>query len=161
MALGTPAINARFFRRGFSARVGEFDLRYRIAADCEWQLRAALRAPREVVLDAPVYQYRQHDDSMTQDRAGQNASRYRQEHLAIAAEYLHRSDLPPDARETLRVWHTQESSSEVHAAALRLDLRAIVANARRGWREDARWPLACLRSGVRGLAERAGIRQPS
>ena len=154
LTLGTPAINARFFRRSFRERVGECDLRYRIAADRDWLLRAALLTPREVVIDAPVYQYRQHDDSLTLDRAGQNASRSRQEHLAIAEEYLRRSDLPPGARAALRSWHTRESSSEVHAAALRLDWRALAANARRGWRVDAAWPIACLRTGLRGLVER-------
>lgn len=161
VTLGIAAINARFFRRSFCARVGEFYLRHRIAADREWLLRAALLAPREAVIDAPVYQYRQHDDSMTLDRAGQNVSRYRREHLEIAEEYLRRSDLPPAARAILRAWHTRESSSEVHGAAWRLDWRAMLANARRGWRVDAGWPLACLRTGLRGLAERAGFRQSS
>ena len=161
LTLGTPAINARFFRRSFRERVGEFDLRYRIAADREWLLRAALLAPREAVIDTLVYQYREHDDSLTLDRAGLNASRSRQEHLAIAEEFLGRSDLDPAARATLRAWHTSESSSEAHAAALRLDLRALIATARRGWSVDAGWPLACLRTGLRGLAERAGFGQPS
>ena len=161
VTLVTPAINARFFRRAFCKRVGEFDLRYRIAADREWLLRAALLAPREVVIDKPVYEYQQHGDSMTLDRAGKNASHFRQEHLEIAEEYLRRNDLPPGACATLRAWHTRESSSEVHAAALRLDWRALAANARRGWRHDSAWPLACLRTGLRGLAERAGFRQPS
>ena len=158
LTLGTPAINARFFRRSFCERVGEFDLRYRIAADREWLLRAALLAPREAVIDTLIYQYREHDDSMTLDRAGLNASRSRQEHLAIAEEFLARSELNPAA---LRAWHTRESSSEAHAAALRLDLRALIATARRGWSVDAGWPLACLRTGLRGLAERAGFGQPS
>ena len=161
VTLVTPAINARFFRRDFCERVGEFDLRYRIAADREWLLRAALLAPREVVLEDSVYEYRQHADSMTLDRAGHNASRFRQEHLEIAELYLRRNDLPPGARETLRAWHTRESSSEVHAAALQLDWRALAANTHRGWRYDSAWPLACLRTGLRGLAERAGFRQPS
>lgn len=161
VTLVTPAINARFFRRSFCTRVGECDLRYRIAADREWLLRAALLAPREVVIDAPVYHYRQHGDSMTLDRAGQNASRYRQEHLAIAEEYLRRRDLPTGARAILREWHTRESSTEVHAAIWRGDWRAFAANSRRGWGHDAAWPVACLRMGLRGLAERAGFGQPS
>ena len=157
VTLGTPAINARFFRRSFRERTGECDLRHGIAADREWLLRAALLAPREAVLDTPVYQYRQHAGSLTLDRAGQNISRYRQEHLAIAEEYLGRGGLAPETRAILREWHTRESSSEVHAAALRLDLRAMLANARRGWRVDAGWPLACVRTGLRGLFERAGF----
>ena len=158
---GQGAINARFFRRSLIERVGFFDLRYRIAADREWLLRAALLEPRETWIERIVCRYREHDESMTFDRAKLNAARYRQEHLAIAEEYLRKPEIVAATRRTLRRWHQRESVCEAQQALLRGEFSAALAHTRRGCRISAGWPLAYVVDGSRGLAERMGLWKPS
>jgi glycosyltransferase len=108
ITLGNPLPNARFYRRTLIERTGKFDLRYRLAADRDWLLRMARLAPREVVLEQPVYRYRRHAGSLTINDHDQLAEPLWRESIAIAGEWLAKNDLAADQRAILGAWRRQQ-----------------------------------------------------
>ena len=137
-----PLLNARFFRRAWLARVGDFDTSYAIAADRAWMLRVCLEAPRERVIPEVIYRYRAHDGSLTLDRAQRHLRLARTEHVRIAEATLER--LPDDhlARGEIERFHAWEClcASILCARGGRAD--ESLAYLRRGIARDPRWPVA-------------------
>lgn len=142
MLRGNPVINARFFRRSFMERVGEFNQGFPIAGDREWLIRAALARPRQTVIAALVYRYRQHEGSLTVHETDRNVARYRAEHVAIAEKQLCRGDVVRADRRELRTFHARESAALATLQLTSGQLRGAWEWARRGWRVSSCWPLA-------------------
>src|SRR5688572_5778875 len=141
MLRGNPVINARFFRRDFVARIGEFDQSFPIAGDREWLIRAALARPRQAVIDQLVYRYRQHEGSLTVHETSRNVGRYRAEHVAIAEKLLADPALrDPDAR-ALRGFHTRESAALAAESCFAGKFAETKSWARRGCQKNQLWPL--------------------
>jgi glycosyltransferase involved in cell wall biosynthesis len=142
---GSPNINARFFRRSFVERVGEFDLAYSISADREWLLRAVLLNPRQEMINRLAYRYREHGDSLTVHSTGRNVTRYRSEHAALAEKHLGGNALKSDQRRLLQSFHRRESAT-IAAQELRAgnfpELRMWTA---RGLRQSPLWPFTFAR----------------
>jgi glycosyltransferase involved in cell wall biosynthesis len=142
---GSPNINARFFRRSFVERVGQFDLAYSIAADREWLLRAALLEPTQRILKQVVYRYREHSDSLTVHATNRNVTRYRSEHVAFAEKHLATNALSPEQRSLLQSFHRRESAT-IAAQELRSgnfpELREWIT---RGLRHSLLWPFTFAR----------------
>jgi hypothetical protein len=136
--VGAPLPNARFFRRGFYERVGLYETAYRVAADREFLLRAALAEPCALEVEQLFYRYCEHEGSLTFNRDPVCEARWRDEYLAIAEKYLRRPGLPEEARRCLRRWHLRESAQ----AALRTRRWSYV---QRGLRWNASWPWMFLR----------------
>jgi glycosyltransferase involved in cell wall biosynthesis len=137
--------NARFFHRRVYEHVGFNDVRYRISSDRDFLMRVALSQPRAVLLERVVYQYRMHAGSLTINEDDPHSERMRDEFLAIAEEYLARSDLPAEARHCCVRWHERESA---HAALRTLragDWPQFRNYARRGLRVRATWPVMFVR----------------
>lgn len=120
---GMPAINARFFRRDFLIRIGEFDTTYRIAADRDLLVRAALARPRTVFLPQVVYRYRSHAGSLTVHESDRNAALIRAEHVTLAEKHLTAARSPE-----LAAFHRRESAT--------LAVDALIA---RRWSEARKW----------------------
>ncbi len=108
ITLGNPLPNARFYRRGLVQCTGEFDLRYRLAADRDWLLRMVRLAPREVVLPQTVYRYRRHAGSLTINDHDHLAEPLWRESIAIADEWLARDDLAVELRAVLCAWRRRQ-----------------------------------------------------
>lgn len=103
--LGSPLINAKFMRRAFLLEsVGLFDLRYRLAADVEHLLRAALVRPRVAILTIVGHHYMEHAGSLTINAAGNNGRRAAEECLAIADAKLAETGVPRRVRKLMRAW---------------------------------------------------------
>lgn len=103
--LGSPLLNAKFFLRAFLVdRVGQFDLRYRLAADADLLLRAALANPRVAVLPIVGHHYIEHAGSLTINAAGKNGRRAAEECLAIADAKLADGGLPRRVAAKMRAW---------------------------------------------------------
>jgi glycosyltransferase involved in cell wall biosynthesis len=149
---GAPVINARFFRKSLFARIGNFDIRYRTAADREWLIRAKLAAMPVVALDAPVYEYRAHDGSLTLNAGHSNAARIRDEHLEIIKSYLE------DGRAfaLMRRWHAWEISCKIMSSLAVGDLSLAYSAARQANMIDAVWPARFLRQLPSRIADRLG-----
>lgn len=145
VALGAPNPNARFLRRSVYERVGYCETRYRVASDRDFLLRVALANPRAAILDAVVYRYRWHGESLTfaNDPAGD--AKVRDEYLDIAERFLARDDLPEDARAALQRWHQRESATSATQLLLAGKLRGCSGYARRGVRMSAGWPVMFAR----------------
>ena len=142
---GSPNINARFFRRSFVERVGEFDLSYSIAADREWLLRAALLNPVQRFVQQTVYRYREHEDSLTVHATDRNVARYRSEHAALAEKHLAQSSLSPGQRRLLLSFHRRETAT-LAARALRMgEMPGFREWCRRGMQQSGWWPLTFAR----------------
>lgn len=138
---GNPVINARFFRRRFLARVGEFDQSFPIAGDREWLIRAALARPQQAVIDTFVYRYRQHEGSLTIHETSRNVARYRAEHVAIAEKLLAEPTLTRSEAHALRGFHTRESAALAAQSCFAGQFEETKSWARRGCRKNQLWPL--------------------
>ena len=141
MLRGVSVFNARFFRRSFALRVGPFDLAYRIAADRDFLVRAALARPRSIVVPQMVYRYRSHAGSLTVHESDRNAALIRSEHVALAEKHLAHPLARADRAE-LTALHRRESAAlavEALAAGRWSEMRAW---ARRGCAASALWPCA-------------------
>jgi glycosyltransferase involved in cell wall biosynthesis len=136
---GAPLINARLYRKSFMARIGGFDARHTIAADRDWLIRAKLAGMRIAAIDAALYEYREHAGSLTLNRARVNAEKIRDQHLAIAAQYMN----DPRAAAVMRRWHAWETGRKA-LRSLAGDPATTVRTARRGFAENAFWPLRFL-----------------
>ena len=143
--VGVPITNARFFHRRVYERVGYTDLRYRIAADRDFLLRVALTEPRAVLLDRVIYQYRMHPGSLTINRDEAAAAKVRDEYLAIAEDFLAKSELPEEARRCCRQWHERESALAALRALQGGAWTRFRYYARRGLRTNAAWPVMLAR----------------
>jgi glycosyltransferase len=142
---GSPNINARFFRRSFVDRVGEFDLSYPIASDREWLLRAALLNPEQRIVNRTVYWYREHGGSLTIHSTDRNVMRYRSEHAAIAEKHLANDNLSPVQRRFLQSFHRRESAT-LAAQELRAgNFPELRMWASRGLRQSVLWPFTFAR----------------
>ncbi len=118
---GVPITNARFFRRTLYERVGDYDLRYPIAADRDFLMRVLVVGARRTALPGIVYRYRSHAGSLTM-QAGAVSERVLREYVAIAVDRWRehvKADGPPRVQALYRRWHAWAS-----AALLRARLRA-------------------------------------
>lgn len=134
LTLGSPAFNARFFRRRLFDRVGLFDNRYRIAADRDFLIRARLAGVRSQAMPRVVYLYRQHEGSRTLDPSRRARIEIAREHVRMVAAYLSSASLTPCARRHLRRLHAFET------------LKLVLHGIRRGrWGLSARSLAAAVR----------------
>jgi glycosyltransferase involved in cell wall biosynthesis len=139
---GTPLINARFFRRTWLERVGEFDLHFPVAADREWLLRVCLARPREKGVERVVYRYLQHEGSLTFNTGQAAYLRCCEEHVAIAEKHLRAGVFAPEVLRALKRFHTRESVTAAGLLWRQRRLEPVLEMARRGLAQTRFWPLA-------------------
>ena len=108
VTMGSPAINARFFRRSLYDRVGSYDIRYKVAGDREFLLRALRAGVRGRAVEQMVYRYRMHGQSLTLNRRHGTRQPWRREQLEICRDHLDHGGLPPQARREYLSWHAWE-----------------------------------------------------
>lgn len=158
---GVPAINARAFRKSFVTRVGSFDTSYRIASDRDFLLRACALSPRTKAIDALVYRYRSHDDSLTVHDSERNARLIREEHVRMAESLLHVLTDHRDATNELVSLHRRESASLAIDYLTAGDAASFHRFAVRGLRVSLLWPFTAMRRMVGHLLGRSsGYRLP-
>jgi glycosyltransferase involved in cell wall biosynthesis len=150
--LGTPAINAWFFRAAAFTRLGSFDADFRIAGDREFLLRFALGNMPYVELGRLVCCYRKHLASLT--FAGNEPIWYSvlREHHRMTSMYLQRSDLDGRARELLKRARSRDSLQGAIYSGRRGEMREFFFHAAAGTRHDLLWPLRLARRAARELS---------
>jgi glycosyltransferase involved in cell wall biosynthesis len=135
-----PLINARFFRRPIFDRVGLFDIRFAVAGDREFLLRAALANEIATPVPGILYRYRHHAGSLT--IGGSDAwNRIADDHMYLAEESMGRASRSASAARELRRFHAQSVLMGMIGAARRGDMGAALACAKRGARLNAWWPV--------------------
>jgi len=151
VTLGVPITNARFFRRNWYRHAGLYDLRYRLAADRDFLIRAMMLGMRTVPLERTIYQYRLHPGSLTLNANVRHNRRLHDEYRAMARGYMTRPDSPEPLRLMARRWFAVETVRRLTQQA-----------SKKNWPEfretfwDARdfvpsWPALCVREGLHRL----------
>ncbi len=110
VTLGVPITNARFFRRSWYRHAGLYDLRYRLAADRDFLIRAMILGMRTVPLERMVYQYRLHAGSLTLNADVRQNRRLHDEYRALARGCITRPDSPEPLRRMACRWFSVETA---------------------------------------------------
>ena len=140
LLFGIPIINARFFRRALFDRIGLFDARYKLVADREFLLRAALAGELTASLPEVVYEYRSHAGSLT--IGGVRTRRRLAEDYALLTEsWLRRSALPVNLRKNLKRLHAKSLLVIAATSILDRDPSAFANCLERGREVNAWWPV--------------------
>jgi glycosyltransferase involved in cell wall biosynthesis len=105
---GVPITNARFFRRSWYARAGEYGMRYRIAADREFLIRSLVLGMRTVPLAPIVYRYRLHAGSLTLNDDAPKNRVLLDEYLDLAGRLMAAPEVPNGLRCAACAWYAQE-----------------------------------------------------
>jgi len=116
--LGTPIINAWFFRKRFYEKHGMYDLRYPMAADRDLLIRLALADVKYLPIDLAVYRYRHHEGSLTiNDHRKPWMRNLQDEFLNMSEYYLSAYPDDPGLTRLFRRWHDVAGLEKVIATA--------------------------------------------
>jgi len=140
-----PAItNARFFRKRVYENVGFYETRFRIAADREFLLRAALAGIESVGIPTVVYHYRAHSGSLTFQPDSPNRLRMLNEFLEIAEAHLGPTGTRDRAEPYCRTWHARTTAEAVLRALRERNYKAALNYAQRGRAVTSLWPVTFM-----------------
>ena len=110
--LGTPLLNSKFFNHQYLIKnIGEFNTKFKIAADADLLFRAALKNPRLAVLPFISYHYIEHAGSITINADGNNGMQAARECLNISEFHLERANISKKVIKVLRAWHADKEIS--------------------------------------------------
>ena len=154
VAGGTPIINAWFFRRAVFARLGLFDIQYRIAADREFLLRLALTGIEFQPVERIFYHYQSHPGSLTNTPVPDPEMPQIAENIKIAGTYLDHPGTPSRARGTLLTWHGELVTRQVVHSLLAMDFGRAAGYIRVGWSRNPAWPLVFTKALFAGVFRR-------
>jgi glycosyltransferase involved in cell wall biosynthesis len=149
--LGTPILNARFFRRSWYRRAGLYDARFRLTADRDFLIRSLILGMRSVPLQRVLVELRQ-APALPAAASERRTRRFHDESRTLARSYLIRADSPEPLRQIARRWFSIETAH-----------RLTVLARRQAWSEfnttfwDARevlpgWPVSLVREGLYRLS---------
>jgi glycosyltransferase involved in cell wall biosynthesis len=153
VTLGFPNINARFFRRSVFEIVGLFNANYKLSADREFLLRAAMVDLPDCPEEQLVYRYRWHAESLTMNGGNQSLLVAVREAILIADIYSQLATTSPADRLTLLSWRRELQATAFMAVALRSPAQAV-GMALHAVAEDPRWLLELIRCGSLALGRR-------
>jgi len=137
--MGATYFNAWFFRRSLVEQLGAFDTRYRIVGDRDFMLRFTARSPKYEIVDAVVYEYRWHPDSLTFTNVLHNRTNTVDELVGMIDDYLKSRKLPDTTLAMLRAKRRQVTSEMAIRYLKARDLRRAVSYALIGSRNDLSW----------------------
>src|SRR6516165_4599434 len=153
--LGIPNINARFFRRCVFEMVGVFDTSYKLSADREFLLRAALIDIPDVANKQLFYRYRWHADSLTMNAGSDSLLAAINEGILISDIYSDLATTKPADRLTLITWRRELLATAFMAHAVqRRPVRALDL-AKQALRDDPRWMIDLFRCGTLAVGRRS------
>ena len=153
VTLGIPNINARFFRQSVFEIVGDFNAEYKLSADREFLLRAAMVEIADRAREELVYRYRWHADSLTMNRGNESLLLAVTEAILIAEIYSELAMTSPADRLTLLDWRRELFATAFMACALQRPAQALEL-AVHAVNDDPRWLLDLLRCGTLAVGRR-------
>jgi len=142
IALGEPMLNARAIRKSLFKKAGPFDLAYTLASDRDFLLKLTTLQPPAATIESPTYRYRWHEGSRTMNAGNSLSRRLTAENLAIARKHLSDPSLAAEDKNTLRVWHSRQSTQAALCAFEALRPLAVIQAALRATRINPAWPPA-------------------
>jgi len=165
---GHPVTNAWFFRREVFSRVGPMNPGYRLAADREFLIRAALAGVRPAMIPLPLYLYRQHPESATispedSRQASRGARRLLvlSEGMRLLEGFLGQDGIPVEARRYLKSAHGAACYRATATAVYHRRFRTAFEAIRQGFRYDPLWPTVFVRMFWHRALQEIGLRQPA
>jgi glycosyltransferase involved in cell wall biosynthesis len=153
VTLGFPNVNARFFRQAVFEIVGLFNPNYKLSADREFLLRAAMVDLPDCAREQLVYRYRWHAGSLTMNGGNESLLVAVREAILIADIYSELATTSRADRVTLLSWRRELLATAFMAMALRSPMKAMEL-AVHAVREDPGWLLALLRCGTLAVGRR-------
>lgn len=142
IALGEPMLNARAIRKSLFKKAGPFDLAYSLAADRDFLLKLAALQPTAATIDAPTYRYRWHEGSRTMNAGNSLSRRLTAENLAIARQHLAGPSLVAEDKNTLRIWHSRQSTQAAMCAIEAFDPIGFLGVIPAAISRDPAWPFS-------------------
>ncbi len=152
--IGHPFINARFFRRKVFERVGKFDLRYPIAADRDFLLRAALARLPDAPIPRVLYRYLWHPGSLTMNAGNASLLQGMQDGLQIADRYLAEGRLTSEEAACVRQWRRETCAQQVMIQTVNGALPAAVTTLVSAARREPQTMLTLARLGSLAVGRR-------
>lgn len=139
---GVPIINAWFLNKDVLEKLGEFDLRYRLAADRDFLIRFYLAGFNFFISEKVFYNYLQHENSLTITDNPIRRLEYLKENISVAHKYM--SALQMSIRAQSKKWYIF-LVSEVCKTALRIkDYETIVIYLTQLIRKNPLWIFSLL-----------------
>ena len=126
VTIGTPNINARFFRRKVFEQTGEFDLAYPMAADRDFLIRAALRQLPDAPIAKVLYRYRWHSESTNMYSRNATLLASMKDNQSIARHYASSHGLQQTDLVTLRILAERSFATELMILARTGDWGALI-----------------------------------
>jgi GT2 family glycosyltransferase len=139
IALGEPMINARLFRKSLFDKLGGFTLKYSLASDRDFLLRAADAGVLQYEVDSMTYRYRWHAGSSTMTAFNSLTGRLSFENLMMARKHLEHST--SESRDALLTWHSRLTVQAAMNALERFD-PGFFGIAAEGFGKNPAWGLA-------------------
>lgn len=140
--IGSNYFNAWFFRRSVFDQIGNFNADYKIVGDRDFMLRFALNNLRYEIINDLVYQYREHEDSLTFDKDGQKREWSADEHLAMTSNYLADHDVSEAARQLLIQLRTLETVDMAARSIWMWNYKKFIHYSREGFKYNFTWLLS-------------------
>lgn len=142
--IGPCMTNARFMRRRVYERIGLYETRFRIAADREFVIRAALAGIESVGIPKVLYHYRAHSGSLTFSHNSPHRLRMLDEFLEIAEAQISMTSEQHQETPFCRMWHAR-TAAEAALRALRTRSYALALRyAERGRAYQPFWPVTFM-----------------
>jgi glycosyltransferase involved in cell wall biosynthesis len=158
--VGLPIINSRFFRRSVFEKLGRFALKYPVASDREFLIRAALAGMKDVCSTEVYYRYRWHSGSNTMNAGNKTMLQGIEEGLEMIRDTETAHSLTPGDRKTLIAWRRQLLATQVMVYSVMKQREEAFALARNCFIADPSWIFTFLQCGVlaTGRRLRTGLR---
>jgi glycosyltransferase involved in cell wall biosynthesis len=153
VTLGFPNVNARFFRRSVFEIIGVFNSEYKLSADREFLLRAAMVEIPDCAREQLVYRYRWHQGSLTMNSGNESLLAALKEAILIAEIYSDLATTTSEDRLTLLAWRRELLATAFMARAVRRPAQALELAVRLA-NDDPRWLLDLVRCGTLAIARR-------
>jgi glycosyltransferase involved in cell wall biosynthesis len=153
VTLGVPNINARFFRRSVFEIVGVFNAGYKLSADREFLLRAAMVDLSDCAREQLVYRYCWHAESLTMNSGNETLLAAVREAILIAEIYSDLVTTSAADRLTLLSWRRELITTRIMLLAVLRPTQALQF-AVHATHEDPKWLLDLFRCGTLALGRR-------
>jgi glycosyltransferase involved in cell wall biosynthesis len=154
VTIGTPNINARFFRRKVFEQIGEFDLAYPIAADRDFLIRVALRQLPDAPIAKVLYRYRWHAGSLTMNAGSDSLLSGMEDSRRIIARSIQKSSVNREQLACFNQWGRECQATEVMIYVVQGRFREALSTWLRGLGQDPRFFVTAIRMGLLAVGRR-------
>lgn len=144
VTLGPAITNARFFRRKIYERVGLYNTQFRIAADREFLLRAALAGTQSIGIQTVLYHYRAHAGSLTFSHGSPHRLRMLDEFLEIAEAQIRMNSKHHPRELFCRNWHARTAAEAALRALRTWNYSLALRYVERGRAYQPSWPVTFM-----------------